>query len=275
MNNLFYKKLIKPIRDTELSNIIKNINSKDLCPYDEKLNFQERLIGIDELKYKIQKWSSDWIVGLENFNYVYVLNGNTDNINTIFFTNSELMHWNKYDYTYYKYWHVNNQKQYLELEKSKKVSSIIASWPGYSQGDDTEINFALLCNADKIHVDIAYMGLTKPIKLDVKNFQTVSISFSKTLSIPYNRISLLYSKNKIPHLEILNNIGYVNLSGVNLVNKILDHFSLNYWWEKYSKYLDVLCKNNNLIKTNCILFAYDSQGNRVSLAEYWRKIFND
>jgi len=89
------------------------------------------------------------------------------------------------------------------------------------------------------------------------------------LAIPYNRISILFSKTEIESLAIMNKLGYVNLSGVRLVNHILDQLPANYWWDKYGPMLDDLCRKNNLGKTDCILFAYKGDS-RISLAEYWR-----
>jgi hypothetical protein len=121
-----------------------------------------------------------------------------------------------------------------------------------------------------MHLDCAYLGLVKPARIDASIFDTASFSFSKSLAIPYNRISLLFSKKEIPSLVIMNKLGYVNLSGVKLATHLLKNISPNYWWDTYSSKLDELCIKNNLRKTDCILFAYN-EDQRVSLAEYWKE----
>jgi hypothetical protein len=121
-----------------------------------------------------------------------------------------------------------------------------------------------------MHLDCAYLGLVKPTSIDASIFDTASFSFSKSLAIPYNRISLLFSKKEIPSLVIMNKLGYVNLAGVKLATYLLENIDPNYWWSTYGSKLDVLCNKHNLRKTDCILFAYnDTQ--RISLAEYWKE----
>ena len=112
--------------------------------------------------------------------------------------------------------------------------------------------------------------MVKPTSIDASIFDTASFSFSKSLAIPYNRISLLFSKKEIPSLVIMNKLGYVNLSGVKLATHLLKNISPNYWWNTYSSKLDNLCLSNNLRKTDCILFAYNGD-ERISLAEYWKE----
>lgn len=269
INNDFYQKLIKPIRDDNVTAIIESATAEIFSPWDKELTWDERIRPIMDLRKKFTSWSSDLVSGLETFTYMYVMNGNTDSMNTIFAGANAGTAWKKGDYSYYKYWHSARKKVHRELEQPEKVPSIIASWPGYTWGNREQLDFANECETVHKHLDCAYLALTTPEKVDISNFQTASFSFSKTLAIPYNRISILFSKHEIDSLAILNKLGYVNLSGVKLVNYMLDRLPANYWWDKYGSMLDDLCKKNDLIKTDCILFAYQGD-KRVSLAEYWR-----
>lgn len=265
----FYRKLIKPIRDTYVSSVINQVDAGVYSPYDKELSWEERTTPIAELKNSFLEWTKDSVEGLDQFPYMYVMNGNTDSLNVIF-SNADSMAWKKGDYSYYNYWHTIQRKPYQELAEPQSVSNIVVSWPGYSWGNNDQLEFAKQCNVDSMHLDCAYLGLVKPAKIDASIFDTASFSFSKSLAIPYNRISLLFSKKEIPSLVIMNKLGYVNLSGVKLATHLLKNISPNYWWNTYSSKLDELCIKNNLRKTDCILFAYNGD-QRVSLAEYWKE----
>jgi hypothetical protein len=266
----FYRKLIKPIRNSYIDNLINTIDSAVYSPYDKELTWDERIAPISTLKHKFLDWSKDWVTGLDQFPYMYVMNGNTDSLNTIFSNTQDGMSWQKGDYSYYNYWHTIQRKSYKELTAPEAVSNVVVSWPGYSWGNRDQLEFAKQCNANTMHLDCAYLGLVKPDCIDAGIFDTASFSFSKTLSIPYNRISLLFSKKEIPSLVIMNKLGYVNLSGVKLATHLLNNVAPTYWWDTYSSKLDDLCLKNNLRKTDCILFAYNGD-QRVSLAEYWKE----
>ena len=270
MINDFYKKLIKPIRDETLVNVINLATSETFSPYDKELTYEERLAPIRELRSKFTSWTANWIAGLEKFPHMYIMNGNTDSLNTIFNYYTHIS-WKKGDYSYYNYWHTLSRKSYTELETPQTVDDLIVTWPGYTWGNREQLEFSEKCNPVRKHLDCAYLGLVKPDSIDISDFETASFSFSKTLAIPYNRIGILFSKHEINTLTILYKLGYVNLSGVKLVNHILNRFSIDYWWETYSPKLEELCIKNKLTPTDCLLFAYQDL-TRVSLAEYWKKI---
>lgn len=269
INNEFYQRLIKPIRDDHIVNIIKQAPVEVFSPWDKDLTWDERIRPIMELRKKFTLWSKELVSGLESFQYMYVMNGNTDSLNTLFAGAKHGTAWKYGDYSYYKHWHSIRNKDHKELIKPTKVPTVVASWPGYTWGNREQLDFANECETVHKHLDCAYLALTNPDLVDISNFQTASFSFSKTLAIPYNRISILFSKDEIESLSIMNKLGYVNLSGVKLVNHILDQLSADYWWSKYGPMLDDLCQKNDLRKTDCILFAY-KDSNRVSLAEYWK-----
>ena len=91
--NDFYRKLIKPIRDPYIDDLINKADSSIYSPYDKELNWEERTTPINLLKTKFLEWSKDWVSGLDQFSYVYVMNGNTDSLNTIFSKSDNGMAW--------------------------------------------------------------------------------------------------------------------------------------------------------------------------------------
>jgi hypothetical protein len=265
-----YVSRIKSIRDDVISNIIDSATTDITSPYDKEFNWAERLNPIKRLQVTTIKWCSNWLVGLDKFPFMYVTDGNTDYLVNLFNRTNNIA-WKKDDYSYYQHWHVATGKPYTELTEPASVDDLLVSWPGYNYGDDTELNFANQCTAQRRHLDCAYLGVVKPNSLDVSDYETVGISFSKTLSIPYNRIGVCFSKTEIKDISMLNKMGYVNLSGVKLATHIMKHLPPSYFWDTYGdEKLNELCKKHNLTKTDSILIAYDNE-KRVGLAPYWQK----
>lgn len=267
-----YKTLIKPIRDDFISAIIKEATSPEAySPWDANLSWFERWDPGNKLKFLVRNWASNWLSNFSkrDFPYVYIMNGNSNSLDELFYRSNNLA-FKKDDYSYYLRWHENAGKTHQALTEPKDVDEMVVSWPGYSQGDRTELDFALKCNPKKLHLDCAYLGLVEPSAIDASVFETVSISLSKSFSLPFNRIALLFSRREIPQLSILNNIGYVNLSAVNLASALVEQVPADYWWKKYSSKLESVCKRYNLTPSKSIMFAYDKHGRRLSLAPYWR-----
>ncbi len=268
----FYKTLIKPIRDDFISSIIEEATTPETySPWDKELHWKERWDPKEKLKVSVRAWASNWLTGLtrKNFPFVYIMNGNSHSLDELFRRTNNIA-FKQGDYSYYSEWHRKANKSCQILDEPKDVDDIVVSWPGYSQGDRTELDFALKCNPKRIHLDCAYLGLVEPDQINVDEFETISISLSKSFSIPFNRISVLFSKQQIPEIEILNNIGYVNTSAINLANVLLDKVPADYWWSKYSSKLASICKRYGLTPTKSILFAYDKNGRRIGTAPHWR-----
>lgn len=266
----YYKSLVKSIRDSLINDTIDSLKSSDFSPYDKELNWAERKIPILKLKKNFINWSKDALRGLDSFPYMYVMNGNTESLIALFNRTTNLS-WRQGDYSYYKHWHTLENKSFNELTSPASVDDLVVTWPGYNYGNKEELDFALSCNAKRLHLDCAYLGLTKPDSIDTSIFETVAVSFSKPFSVPYNRIGVLFTKNKILNYDFLNDIGYVNLGGVHIVNSLMKQLPLDYWWSNYSEKYKTMCAKNNLTPTDCLLFAYDSKGNRIGTACYWQE----
>jgi hypothetical protein len=262
-----YKSLIKPLRDNKINELL-NLAPLDIySPYDKKFSLSERFDPIKELRNTLVTWSQPAIAGLDTFPYTYVANGNTEWLNHLFASNSGTIAWKKGDYSYYKLCATSFDKEFTELENPQEIDDLILSWPGYAYGDSTELDFAKRCKSARLHLDVAYLGTTSPIQTDVSEFETVAITLSKTLAIPYNRISMVFSKHSIPTYDIMNSIGYVNLSGVNIANYLLKHIDIGYFWNTYNSLYQNICDKLELTPTQCILTAY-AKTQRISTASF-------
>ena len=257
--NPLYRSLIKPIRDKNLLSIINNISVDQFSPYDKELNFEERILPIKKFIKDFKIWATP-ISGLHKFDYVYITNGNTDALN-ILFSQQEGLLFDQLDYRYYSI------LEKILQQNHNSSQDIIFTWPSYNDGTNYFVEKYKNFEGRK-HLDIAYLGLTPYMFLDTSSFETVNISFSKTLSIPFNRIGITFSKHPIPILETMNKIGYINLSGVMIAHEILKNIKINYWMDNYWDTYLKICADNNLMPTNCILFAYDNNI-RVGIAELY------
>jgi hypothetical protein len=268
--DLNYRTLTKPIRDSHVNAIINSVETSKITPYDSELNWAERIGPIRTIRKKFAAWSATWVSGLDTFPYMYVMNGNTEYIHSIFSLAQTPFAWKRDDYRYYQHWHKAAGKPYIELDEPSEVNDLLVTWPGYYLGDRRELDFAEKCVVKRKHLDCAYLGVVKPMHLDVSDFETASFSFSKPFAIPYNRVALMFSKREIPSIDLLNKIGYVNLGGVNLASHIMDRLPINYWWDKYGVAMQQLCKDNNLTPTSSLLSAFDGR-DRIGLAQYWQE----
>lgn len=277
-----WNKLIKPIRDQSIHDTIKSFSVEILVPFDKNFTFSERLLPINILHKNFNKWISKNITGLENLENRYVTNGNTNFIDQVLLdTKPNRIVTLKNDYSYYT--HISKalkiEKLEIDLDQLTDLKStdlffisVPFSWDGNNLYGQRVIDY---CCQNKIQlaIDVAYAGTTSDFKINIPNNENVFLgfTFSKTFGIPYNRIGVCYSSNKIAGLETMNSIGYVNLSGVNIVNRLLKIYPINYLYNKYYvTYLEV-CKEFNLTPSECILFAYDKNNQRICTTEH---IFN-
>jgi hypothetical protein len=262
MTTIIYNRLIKPLRTQLIQDTVGSMLPLQFSPHDQQLSYAERLEPIALLKRNIIKWASRHIWGLDQFSHMYVMNGNTDRINRLF--SAGPVRFLSTDYSYYSV---------LGPPSLTPGDPSLVTWPGYSQGNTRELNLVEISSPpNQIHLDSAYLGLTRDCEvINVSRFASIAISFSKTLAIPFNRISVLFTHTPDPQLDVLNSIGYVNLSGVHIANKLLVTLPPDYWSIMCGAHYDNMCSRYQLTPSNCFLFAFDRRGARVSTAPYWRQ----
>ncbi len=273
MSDDFYRRLVKPIRDAEIEVILDGLPVDKSYPWDQQLNFAERIGPIRRFISTARDWLKQELVGLEQFPFAYVMNGNTDSLNHLILTNHGKFGWYHKEYTYYRHLcsKATHDRTYVEMQEPEEVDHLFTTWPGYTNGDSLQADFAKTVPASMKHLDVAYAALTRTVgNFDVTHFQTVSVSFSKTLAIPFNRIGILFSKKEISSLDVLNKLGYVNIAGANAATAIMQAISPNHWRNKYGEIYDSICADNSITPTECFLFGYHEDGTRIGLAPYFK-----
>lgn len=280
-SNPFWRKLTKPIRDQHINDIVADLSICDTVPWDQNFTFSQRLGPKMHMFAQLKNWIDPWFSGFDNLPEKYICNGNTDSLNHIFmqgkFTRVCVL---ANEYSYYQYLCQELDIKLMVFDHSTMGSitqhdlvcvSIPSAYDGTVDQRKDIIAFLQQHNYH-VYIDVAYCGLTAPFHLPLQNKSNTyfAFTFSKTLSVGFNRISVLYSGRPIPGLAIMNKIGYVNLSGVNIVNHLMRNIPCDYSYEKYHRqYLDI-CQDHALVPTDCILFAHNTQGEKFSVTEFYK-----
>jgi hypothetical protein len=274
-----WSRLIKPLRDLEIQQVIENIPVNLLTPYDKEFTFAERFDPINKLHLNFIRWINPSVIGLIRFQKKYITNGNTNFIDQVVLTQrpARIIHL-KGDYSYYSYLANALKIQRVEitidqLDTVRPSDLFLISVPFANNGKNENGQVVIdYCHTNQIPlaVDIAYSGLTPEysINLTPRENLYVGFTFSKTFGIPYNRIGVCYAGSEVAGLNTMNSIGYVNLSGVNIVNTIMRKFPKNFMYNKYNEEYKRICSQLSYTPTDCILFAYNGQ-DRVCITEYY------
>ena len=277
-NNPLYNKLTKPIRDSKMYSVIDQIPARELCPADVEFNFKERLIVKNNLISKFIPWVEDFFTGISKFKHKYVANGNSDAVNMILLQhNYDRIVFLKNEYSYYSHIcdSLNLCYKTFSLDSINTLTEsdlVLISLPSSYDGDSEdkiEIINELQKRNLRVLVDVAYCGLTKPFKFHftVTKNTYFAFTFSKTLSLAYNRIAVIFSDSEIPGLEVMNKIGYLNLSGANAAIRLMNEFKPDYIYQTYKDQYSKICSKLELAETLCILFGHDPNGNKFCISQ--------
>jgi len=276
-----YNKLTKPIRDSKINSVLNNIKSNKAFPADVEFSFRERLSVKQELIETFIPWVNDHIDRLQDFNFKYVANGNSDALNMIFMQRKfEHIYFLKKEYSYYS--HIcgllNLEHTAIDLSEIDKVSSrdlflvsIPSSYDG-SVSDRIELISKLQEKNVKVFIDVAYCGLTEPFQLKLTSTKNtyLAFTFSKSSSLSFNRIAIMFSDLSIPGIDIMNKLGYLNLSGANAAIAIMKNFPVDYFYNTYKDQYTIICQEKNLTPTKCILFGHDLNGDKFCTTPYYK-----
>jgi hypothetical protein len=279
-SNSIYNKLTKPIRDSKINKILSNISLDRTFPADVEFNFRERLIVKHQLIETFIPWVNQYLDGLHGFNFKYIANGNSDAVNMVFMNRDfKRVYFLKNEYSYYA--HICSQLNidHLAIDESDidivtKDDLFLISIPSsYNGSSDDRIRLVskLQEKEVKLFIDVAYCGLTTPFYLKLVSTKNtyLAFTFSKSSSLSFNRIAILFSDFNVPGLEIMNKLGYVNLSGAHAAIAIMKNMPVDYFYNTYKDQYNQICQTQNLIPTNCILFGHDQQGGKTCTTPYY------
>lgn len=281
MINQYYNKLTKPIRDSKITGILESIDTNKVFPSDSEFNFKERLAVKTELISCFIPWVEDFLSGLEQFNHKYIANGNSDALNMLFMKKDfSRVCFLKNEYSYYSHLCKVLHIEYAEIDladidllsnKDLFLISLPSSYDG-SSSERIKLIGQLQERAIPVFIDVAYCGLTEPfyLKLASANNTYLAFTFSKSSSLAFNRIAIMFSSTEIPGLEIMNKIGYINLSGANAAIAIMKSIPVDYFYITYRDQYTSICQSQNLKPTKCILFGHDQNNDKFCITPYYQ-----
>lgn len=259
-NHPYWTKLTKPIRDIEFNNALKNIQSISFS--NSKFLLSERFELIRNFRSSLVSKLGTYIPNLNNIENFYVTNGITNSINSWIQGNITLGIYEN-DYVYYQKISESRNIKHINiknLENIKQCNKVIISCP-FSFNGETSFQQSVINECVKhnipMFIDLAYLGLTDKFKLDISgiNDLTIAYSMSKHYSLCFDRIGAAWTSKKNEELNILNQVGYVNISGIEKSLALLNQFPENFIFLKYKKKYKNIIKENNLLPTKCVLLG--------------------
>jgi hypothetical protein len=190
-----------------------------------------------ELESEFRKWYSP-LVDLEEFPYMYFTNnGITQALEFM------SIHYKKHDIKMLvgDYFWLNTIGAASESTKRVECNVSYASTPSAIDGSaDGEFTWP-----SKFHIlDGAYIGSSVKKTPVPKNTQIILLGFSKNLGLPELRLGLIFSRVKLPSLDILQKtFGYVGLQAFDIVAKICKTITINELAAELKFHQEQFCKN--------------------------------
>jgi len=202
---------------------------------------------LSKLEKKFRSWIKE-IVDLKELPYCYFVSGVTDAINQ--WCMAEKREW-QYFYGDYEYPSVITGNG-IKVKEPKDNMLLYVSNPFCATGDFIDISH-YKC---PVILDCAYLGATAKKEIILpKNIEQVWFSFSKGWGLIGQRLGLVFSKYKVPSLDIMKNVECWNFNGVELCHLIIDNFDPDSTHKMhYEKQLEI-CGQWNFEPSDCFFIA--------------------
>jgi hypothetical protein len=223
-SNRFPFPKVTPIRLLKVSELLK----KHYCYRDN--------ISSLELEAEFRKWYSP-LIDLEEFPHMYFTNnGITQALEYI------PIHYKRHDIKMLigDYFWLKTIGAAHESVNRVECDISYSSSPSAIDGSVTEDIWP-----SNIHIlDGAYVGSSIKKTFIPNNTQLILLGFSKNLGIPELRLGLIFSKVKLPILDILQKtFGYVGLQGFDVAAKICKNISINELATELKFHQEQFCKS--------------------------------
>lgn len=120
-------------------------------------------------------------------------------------------------------------------------------------------------------LDFAYYPCTKNINLDLDKYicvTTVTFSISKAFyGAEFLRVGMRLERFETDDgIDVFNSVEMVNRVSLSIASKLIDAYSVDYNWNTYADVYHIVCNENNLEYTDCIMFGLGGE----EYAEYNR-----
>ena len=255
----------------QLPEVTEKIKNYFLNYYDHNNLTVNKQIICDNFKERFIPWLNQGHIkfeGLDEFPYVYIINGVSEFIHTVLVEHSlnpicvkgEYIAWPAYGRLF--------MNAGIKLENNINIISL----PFCQTGDIHPDTYDILKKPSL--VDIAWAG-NSGIKetFDLSKVAYTAFSFSKCFGVQYHRIGIAYSKTPIKTFELEAEFTYVNMVGVELMDYLMS-MSPCYLYDKYEYIANKLCVDNGIEPTKH-LWIGTKDGLRYPLFNNWMKYLED
>lgn len=265
---------------------IKKILSEGIGPID----YYQRYLSMDRYRLTCMKWlqlgTHTKIKGLDDFPYVYAINGASQFINDLSKIENRkiVLHQNEYG-AYHKIlelysYPVRVENSYSDMDQENPNEVIILSYPVSLNGNkDVGAENLIKNSKTPIILDSVFLGTNFfDVKLDLKNIETFVFSFSKSFGLAYNRIGILFSKREIPEYELYHMHGYLNVHSIHIAMKIMNSYNIDYFTENYKDVYNEACKRKECDVGDCILIGQrpsTEADKKVLITDIFDELIND
>ena len=158
---------------------------------------------------------------------------------------------------------------YLDYDAIRKGDAVIISLPFSDYCTEHPRMKEVLYNCEEVGapvlIDCAYYGIASGVDFDFSNYSCVEdivFSLSKGFYQANKlRAGIRYSRYfRDDNIDIMNEWNQLNHLGAYLGTKLLNEFSSDYTFNKFRKRQEEYCKLHNLKPTDCVPFAFSSDG---------------
>lgn len=198
-----------------------------------------------------------YIEGLDRFKYGYITAGCTEAFNEVHRQPCYVL---EGEYSYHK---ESNRAIETTLHNIPFGSRLIISYPFAATGNPHEdwnhiLEYCTTKNI-RIFVDACLTGVSIG-KLDLRNpiITHVAFSFSKAFYTGFFRCGVVYTNETQSTASTLNKHLYLNHPSIDLHMKLMTEFSSDYIVKKYRLKQVDLCKEHNMVQSDCVLFGLDN-----------------
>lgn len=248
------------------------IKSKEIKNYYD--NFKYRDISLNEYtetwKYWILSSSLKKLIGFDKFVHSDYVNGTSQTFDHFVLKNSDKeILVIRGDFQYHSCISKFNKFKYIDYNQLKNISTInknalIISAP-FSDFGSIHYDFDNIlkhCNKNNISVclDLAYWGISKNLNINLNEYPCITeITFS--LSKPFyvlenHRIGIRFTKKyEDDGINMLNEVNMQNTYSMSLGVYFMNKFGPDWNWDKYNYNYNLICNDNNLKKTNTVIFG--------------------
>lgn len=185
------------------------------------------------------------------------------------------------EFPYYKKFCENIGREVGEINDPSQLKAndvLLISQPFYARGHSHPQFEALQQECEAIGarmiVDGAQWGTTGPLQWTVNQcIEEFWISFSKPLALTTLRVAACWSREPIVSQKIENHLGYWPLFGIQLVDSMIQQIGPCDLFHRYAPLRDKICQENHLQSCESLVFAFKTNGTRISLYDFYQQYF--